>query len=973
MVAVLGTLFLASPAGADTFDILEIQQPAPSALDGFQAAPCTVDFPFCSASTPGQFFRTAGGHPAADFFHFIVKHQVFERDLVEPVREPLAGRTPSSLRVDLPPGLTINPGATAEECTLTAFSAFECKPGARVGEVQLNLVSTLSGFSGLPKGGFFQKGEPNISRVDLFNLVPRFGEPALFGFFSAVGNVLLHPEVAWESDFHQSVTISGIPDFSGLPITIHSARTILQGNSGDGTTVTLPTTCFNPDAAPQFNRLYSSWIRMDSREAPDPSFPFGSTPIEASLPAGARPEGCENIPFDPSIEVDPGTTEVDAATSPTVTTRLRVEVPGTGGGPIAGSHLRTAEVALPRGLGLNPAGSVGLVSCPDPQFHKGDRELTSECPDRSIIGSAELVTPLLSEPLQGNVYLGEQRSRDPASGDQFRVFVEAGSFARGVIVRLIGRVRADPRTGQLTAVFDDQRAGQFAGPLPHGLPQVPFQSLRLRFDGRPQVVSSRPLFTTPPTCAPATTTTRMEPWARPGTFEAPLSTFTLSSFPGGGGCPRSLGERPFSPPYTARPDSSRAGSFSPFRVRLVRPEGQQELKQLSLTLPKGLIGRLAGIPYCPGAALATAAGKSGAAEQSSPSCPAASSVGTTITEAGSGNDPLRLGGRVYLAGPYKGAPISMAVITPALSGPFDLGNVVIRVALPVDRESAQISAVSDPIPDVFGGVKLNLRAIELNLDRNQFMLNPTRCAAEAITGTIAGGGADPTDPGAWRSLALNVPFRASGCEGLDFKPQLVTTISGPVKRGRYPSLSAALHPRPGDANIARVAVALPRSFFVAQEHFTTLCTRPQLAADNCPASSAYGQAEARTPLLDGRLSGPVYLVPGGGQLPDLVADLRGQVDIRLRGKISSAKKGGIEAVFDSIPDVPVSEFALRMAGGKRGLLVNSANVCKARRPATLDLRSQNGKQVLNRKYKLKITGCKKHRKKQGKQKRQPKG
>jgi hypothetical protein len=974
---VLWALLSVTAARADTGDILEPQQSPPHAFDGFQVASCTSDVaPTCSPSDFGLFFRQAGGHPPVDLIAFLIKHTVIQEGLVEPVLEPFGLREPRTVKVDLPPGLTVNPEATAEKCRLSDFDLQQCPPGAKIGEVQLNLVTRIAGFQGLPKGGFFLRGEPFLGLVDLFNLEPRFGEPALLGFRAATGPVLLKPEVAWESDFHQSVRIEGLPDLedpekSIFPLVIHSVRALIAGRSGNGTALTLPTTCFDQSRAP-FRHLYSSWVRMDSQDAPDPAFPFNSTPFEAALAPGLRPQGCENIPFDPSIEVNPGTEAVDSAATPTVTTRLRVEVPAGGGSQIAESHLRRAEVTLPEGMGLNPAGSAGVVACPDAQFHKGDRELTTECPDRSVVGSAELRTPLLSQPLTGNVFLGEPKSTDPASGEQFRLLVEAGNFERGVIVRLVGNVKADPRTGRLTAVFDDQMVGQFSGAMPRGLPQVPLESLTLRFGSTDRVLV-RPLLTSPPTCSLATTVAQMEPWARPGTQTSALSTFTPSAFPGGGSCPQTLAQRPFAPLYTAKSDNAAAGSTSPFRIRILRPEGHQELKGIDLALPKGLIGKLAGIPYCPEAAIAAAQRKSAAAELGSPSCSAQSQVGNVATESGAGDEPLRLAGKAYLAGPYKGAPLSVVAITPARSGPFDLGVVVIRVALQLDPTTAQISAVSDVLPDVFGGVKLSLRTIDLDLDRPGFIRNPTSCAPQAVTGSIRGGGGDPANPAAFGSAALNAPVRVSGCESLGFAPKLTTTISGPTKRGKYPALSATLATRDGDANISRVAIALPRAFFVAQEHIATVCSKAQLASHSCPASSAYGQAEASTPLLDGKLSGPVYLVPGGGKLPDLVADLRGQVDIQLRGKIGTAKSGGIEAVFDSVPDVPVSSFSLQMAGGKKSLLVNSTGKCKAKRFAALEMNAHNGKTLSEKKYKLRVTGCKKkkgkkgkHRKKRGK-------
>jgi hypothetical protein len=972
-VAALATLLPASLAGADTGSILEAQHVPATPADGWQAGPCTTDLPLCTPQTPAQFYKTAGGHPPKAFVQFIIRHAVISLPggiVREPLAEPIEARIPRTVRVDLPPGLSVNPEATPEKCSVADFLsenvkgelAPTCRPGSKIGESQVKIVAQE------PFGGIaIAPGTVLPFKADLFNIQPQPGEPALFGMVVAGSlQVLLHPRLSWESDYHESFSIEQLPDyktvhirlpgFGGGPaaIAIHTARLTTFGEAGDGTLATLPTTCFNSDD-PQFSRIYSSWIRVESYGEPDPSFPFGTRAFESPLPAGVHPEGCASVPFDPSLAIDPGTDQVDSPAPATVTARLPVEAPGSGGGPIAESQLRSAEVALPEGMGLNPAGAKGLLPCSDARFHKGDRVAENECPASSEIGSAEIRSPVLSQPLTGDVYVGEQQSTDPASGQEFRALVEAKAPERGVVVRLVGQIKADPATGQLTAVFDEHEVSPLAGALPHGLPQLPLESVTLRLDADHKVLSS------PPSCAPAIAIAQMEPWARPGTEASPSANFSLTSLPGGGQCPQSLGERPFSPTYAAAPDQAQAGAYSPFRLHLARPDGQQELKGVDLTLPSGLLAKLAGIPYCPEAAIAAAASRSAAAEQGAPSCPAASQVGATAVEAGTGPSPLSLPGRVYLAGPYRGAPLSLAAITPARSGPFDLGAVVVRVALYVDPTSAQVHAVSDPLPDVFGGVKLDLRSLRLDLDRPGFTLNPTSCAAKATSGSIAGGGEDPANPASQSSYPFNAPFQASGCDRLDFAPTLTTTLSGPTRRGAYPQLSATLQARAGDANIASLSLALPHSLFAAQEHFAEVCTRPALASHSCPPSSVYGEAQASSPLLDRPLQGPVYLVPGGGKLPDLVADLSGQLEIQLHGAITATKGGGIQASFDSVPDVPVAQFTLRMAGGRKGLIVNSANLCKGRQLAKLEIRSQGGQELANPRYRLSLPGCKGHR------------
>jgi hypothetical protein len=310
----------------------------------------------------------------------------------------------------------------------------------------------------------------------------------------------------------------------------------------------------------------------------------------------------------------------------------------------------------------------------------------------------------------------------------------------------------------------------------------------------------------------------------------------------------------------------------------------------------------------------------------------------------------------------------MVTITPAVAGPFDLGTVVVRVALNVDPETAQIRAVSDVIPDVFGGAKLDLRAIDIDVDRNKFMLNPTNCNAGATAGAIAGGGADPTNPAAFSSYPVNDPFQATECNKLAFKPKLNVQLFGGTKRNKYPRLKATLTARKGDANMARTAVTMPRSLFLEQRHIGTICTRPQLASHTCPAASVYGKAWAKSPLLDKKLQGKVYLVSSNNKLPDLLVDLRGQVEIYLRGVISSGSTGGLKTVFRTVPDVPVSKFVLNMKGGKKSLLVNSVNTCGKPQRAAVNMLGQNDKKAKNNKYKLNIVSC--NKKKQGGKKKQ---
>jgi hypothetical protein len=425
-----------------------------------------------------------------------------------------------------------------------------------------------------------------------------------------------------------------------------------------------------------------------------------------------------------------------------------------------------------------------------------------------------------------------------------------------------------------------------------------------------------------------------------------------------------MAERPFAPGFSAEPVSNKALTYTPFQLHITRTDGQQEIKGMNITLPPGATAKLAGVSYCPVSNLTAAAGNSGTSEKKNPSCPKDSDIGAATVLAGTGSSPLKIEGNAYLAGPYQGAPVSLAVITPALAGPFDLGTFVIRVPLFVDPETAQINPVTTAIPDVFGGAKLDIKSIFVNLNRKEFTLNGTNCSQFATSGVVNGGGADPTNPAAFSAAPVSDPVKASGCDGLAFKPKLKLRLFGATKRNKSPKLRAELKARGGDANIARASVALPHAIFLEQASLSKVCTRVQFAANNCPKKSVYGHARAFSPLLDKPLEGPVYLRSSNNTLPDMVAHLEGQIDIDLDGRIDSYK-GGIRTTFDRVPDVPVSKFVLTLPGGKHGLLVASRNLCSKAVTAIVQLKGQNGKKA-NRHAKVR-TPCKaKHKKKKHK-------
>ncbi len=869
-----------------------------------------------------RFYTQAAGHPDFGITAFLMNQ------VTGP--PPLPDGFIKEIRTELPEGLGVNPEATPQ-CTRKQLGEIvsappvvtKCATEVPASQVGINYLTTIS--SG-PPAFPVPAGTEFTVPIPVYNLEPEPGEPSSAGF-NATGEPTILESDLNPKDQHISFTVRNLksPLAGGAPVI--GSRLVFKGQAGTGY-LTMPSNC----AGPQVTSFH-----VKSHPNPPPEGP--ELTDEETFPTAVGADGCENVPFKAGLDV----TSSGATDSPEpVTVGLTLPF-DPDPSKTQTSYLRTAKVVLPDGVGINPSLANGLVACTDTEFAK-DTNTPIACPDASKIGTVDVKSPALPESIGGTVYVGQPTSNDPSSGNQFRIFIHVSSAKFGVNVRLIGNVFPNLQTGQLTAVVDEN-------------PQAPFESFEVHLDG-----GARGALTSPGTCGPHTTTTEMTPWSGHIEESPPTSSFTLTSLPGGGSCPNTLAGRPFAPAFQVKSDNTQAGAYSPFRVQIARTDGQQELKAVNVTLPKGLTGKLAGIPYCPEADIAAAAASSGTASWPATAARTDSMIGTTTTAAGSGSGPLELAGKAFLAGPYKGAPLSMAVVTPAVAGPYDIGTVVVRVALNVNPETAQVNAVSDLIPDVFGGVKLDIRSIDVNVDRSKFMLNPTNCAAQATSGAINGGGADPSNPAVFSSYAVSDPYAATGCDSLGFKPKLHVRLSGPTKRAKNPRLRAILEAREGDANLSRTALTLPHALFLDQGHIQTVCTRPQLASQTCPTAAVYGHAEAVTPLLSDRLKGPVYLVSSSHNLPDLVADLHGQVNIQLHGVIGT-KHGGLKTVFNPLPDVPVKKFILNMQGGKKSLLVNSTNTCQKKQTAVLNIKAQNGKKVKSNKFRLNMSSCGKKGKK----------
>lgn len=867
----------------------------------------------CTKATPERWFTQAAGHPTFGITDFTLNA------LTGIGKEGFPDGFVKDIVVETPEGLSVNPEA-APQCSLAQVETniLGCSPTTIVGTNYLTVAVKAPGPECVPKC-------PQVrAAVPVYNVEPFFGAPSMVAFPTETGPTFIVGSLD-PVDQHVTFTISNIhsPLEGGPPLI--GSRLVFSGKGGavgDGTYLTLPSQCNVPAKAT---------LKVDSHEGASAAEAF-TTPYTGT--------GCDKVPFDPTIDVSSeGKTD-----SPEPVT-VDLGIPFDPSEPIANSYLKTATVTLPEGAGINPSLANGLQTCTNQQFayHTND---PIQCPAASEIGTVDVETPSLPPgSLHGKVYVATPESNDPSSGNQFRAFLTVESERYGVNVRLKGSVFPNLETGQLKVVVDEN-------------PQATFSSFKVHING-----GERGALTSPNTCGPNTTTTALAPWT--GNADAtPSSDFSLTEAPGGGDCPKTLGDRPFSPTYTAGTQQSKAGAYSPFELHVTRPDGAQEIRKIEATLPPGMVAKLKGVEYCPQASIDAAGAQSGTNEIAHPSCPSKSAIGTVDVAVGSGSVPFKTKGNVYLAGPYKGAPISMVFVVPAVAGPYDLGTDVVRAAAYIDPETAEVHAVSDTIPYIFGGVKLDIRSIDISINRKNFTLNPTTCReAFSIRSSIFGGGSNPADEASWSPSAQASSFRATECSKLKFQPKFHARILGgknQTRRTANPKFRAILEAGKGDANLRRATFILPSATFLDQGHIKTICTRVQLAANECPKKSIYGNAKATSPLLDKPLKGPVYLTSSDNKLPDLLVDLNGQVNVRLRGVISSVH-GRLKTVFANTPDVAVNKFTLTMKGGNRGLLVNSRDLCSRQTSGFLKLKAQNSRQLKTKNLRFNIPACGKGR------------
>jgi hypothetical protein len=805
--------------------------------------------------------------------------------------------------VHVPAGFIGNPTATLSRCTpsqlTTPFSNTvipQCPLESQIGLVQLNSGDIIG----------------------LYNLVPPAGSPAAFGFFYNSIVVTLRAKVRPADNGIDIVTLK-TPNSIPIP----KFEVMLWGNPSDRSHDRLRGICLQqgfgynasmgdcslrtrsdvpflrtPTSCPGTPLLWG--IEMDTYQHPG-TFVHNETTTPAMT-------GCEFNPFEPDFALAPSTQAPHAPSGVDAEVRMEQDA-GING--IAPADVRRVTVTLPDGLTINPSSAGGLQACTDGQLLLR-QEGAATCPDASKLGTVNVSTPLLDHEVGGSIFLRTQNSSDPLSGELFRIAVQIRSDEDGLAIKLPGSIRADPNTGRLTTVFDD-------------LPQLPFESFRLHFKTGPRA----PL-ASPSTCGQHTVGVELASWG--DAVVSSSSQFTTT------GCqaPR------FAPTLRAGVKNAVAGSSSPFHVALSRSDDDEEFRSVTIETPRGLLARVKDAVQCSSAAASTGA------------CPGGSLIGHAKVAAGVGSDPFWVtNGRVFLTESYRGAPYGMAVVVDAIAGPFNLGTVVVRQAIHVDPRTAELTVVSDPFPTILKGVPLHVRSVRVAIDKPRFMVAPTNCFRQQVSGTAS------SVNGSTAPLAAR--FQVGNCRNLAFAPRLSLFVGsrGHTGRGISTPFRAVLRQKPGQSNLRSVKVVLPQTLAALLNVVNNACTLAEYQDGRCEASRA-GTALARTPLLKDPLQGGAYFVRHPGRpLPDLMIRLRGEIAIDLVGRVTIPGGTRLATNFDTIPDAPVSKFTLSIVSGRQGPLGVSRNLCSRRgrrARALVQMRGQNG-DAITRHPRLHIRGC----------------
>jgi hypothetical protein len=834
--------------------------------------------------------------------------------------------------VDLPPGFVGNT-QVATQCgprelepsvgygaEVLTDGHTKCPASSAVGTVNLSVGGALI------FGGASYLTEPVV-----YNMVPEHGYAAEFGFNVLGRAILLYATAVPTSEGYvlqvSSPGILRLLDIEGISLTFwgvpgEAGHDEFRGGVSGLAPVGFLTNPVDCSAGPLTATAMSdtwqdpgSWTADGSPNLSDPAWHVLSTTVYPQI------TGCDLLQFAPGVEVTPEVTRVDSPSGLSVGIRVpqAPQLPP----DLVTPEFKNVAVTLPSGFSVSPSAGDGLQACSAEEIDLESR-LAGSCPSGSVLGTVQATTPLLAEPLMGQVFLATPgcdpcSNADAADGNMFGIYLELEGA--GVIVKQHGTIYANTTTGQLTTVFKEA-------------PQLPVSELQVHFKG-----GLRAPLATPQQCGQYTTTTDITPWSSPITPDAtPSSAFDVSYDGNGAPCPSSM---PFAPSFSAGTSNANAGQFSPLTLTFNREDGEQDLAAIQVKTPPGLLGTLTGVPLCgePQADLGT--------------CSEASRIGSMTVAAGPGGHPFYEKGSLYLTGPYHGAPFGLSIVVPTIAGPFNLGNVVVRAKIEVAPNTAALTVTSDPLPQILDGIPLRLRTANVTVDRPGFIFNPTDCAQLHIEGTLTG---------AQGAVAkVSAPFAVSGCKGLAFGPKFNVYTQGHTSRADGASLDVKLaYPTGPQSNIAHVKVELPKQLPARLTTLQKACPAATFEANpaSCPSASLVGVAKALTPVLPVALVGPAYFVSHGGEaFPNLIVVLQGYgVRIDLVGATFISKAGITSSTFTNVPDVQVSSFELYLPEGPYSALAANGNLCKEKLSLPSTFTAQDGAQ-LKEDTPVRVTGC----------------
>ena len=888
-------------------------------LDKWEAGSCNVTS--CTdAGSNSAFYTQAAGHPDFGITDFAFKAKK-ETGLLGTYEAP-EGQV-RDVRVDLPPGLSVDPEAT-EQCSEAQINALACPEGSQVGEDEATGTATLNPSLPLLKTTVTEK-------FPVYNMQRLPGQPARFGVelksatLALVGlqsHLYLEGGISWHheaetsessgvanGDFHEYFKIGNFPEqpevvesrliFWGIPQQHQVAPT-----SAPAGFIVLSSTCSSKPV---------TTLHVDSKEAPGGFLAAkNETPVTTT--------GCGSLAFNPSLSLSPGAnaSQSDQPDGPAVSLHIPQTTfsPGTPSSP----DLASSEVTLPEGITLNPSAAHGLEGCSDAQIAIGTNNPIG-CPAGSVIGSVSIDAPgIPNNTLNGTLYLGAPRAgQGPESGQEYRLFLAADAPQYDVGLRLEGQVHANKATGRLTAVFS-------------GTPQVPFEDFKLQFKQGPRAPLANPL-----ACGAATPTANLTPYTGQPPKAASTSGFNVT------GCAAAL---PFSLVQSIpAPNPAKAGAYSPFTLGIARKDGQQYPSQISTTLPAGLLGAIPSVPLC--AEPLAAQGK----------CPSTSRIGTVTVAAGAGSEPYSFTGAAYLTGPYGGAPYGLSIVVPAVAGPYNLGNVITRAAIGVGLYSGRVIATAT-IPTVVEGIPLRLKSLTVAVDRHNFIFNPTSCAALSVDSVLSSTFN--------ASQSLSSPFQVGSCSALAFGPSLGALVGGKTTKAGGASLQVQITQGVHQANIRQIVLQLPKQLPSRLSTLQKACLAKSFETGpppgTCASTSKVGTVSVTTPVLPGKLTGPAYLVShGGAAFPDLDLVLHGPngLEVVLVGHTNISKAGITSSNFESLPDVPISSVAVTLPTGPQSVLTtltSTTKLCGSKLFAATTIVAQSGAKIV-KKTPITLTEC----------------